>query len=334
MKNGYILIDKDTNWTSQDVLSKIKKIIYDKQGGKKEKLTVGHIGTLDPLATGILFILFGKATKLSKYLISHNKEYIAEVQFGILTDTLDITGNIVDEDKNFVLEKYKEDEIKKILNTFIGKNVQEPPIYSALKYNGEKLYNLARNNYLSEDEIKKVLEKKRREINIYEINIINIDYEKNSISFKVKCSSGTYIRSLALDIAKKLNTIGIIKNLRRTKLGNEDVTKAIKIDKLEKNILDSSEYYNEINSIEKLDFGTKDIYITEEEYVKLKHGYKLIRKAEEICYNHNLSNNIFKIYMPKENNKKRYMGILEINKILNNSNIELKKMYLETYNGE
>ena len=187
---------------------------------------MGHIGTLDPNATGLLPILIGKGTKLSQYLINHDKEYEVELKLGIKTDTADEEGNVVEEKEvgSNVLEK---ERVQTVLNGFIGKQKQIPPMYSAIKVKGKKLYEYARKN------IKVTVEP--RNIEIYEIVLLDIDTTEKVIKFSVKCSKGTYIRSLCEDIAKALGTIGYMKELNRTKVGIFNIENSISIDELEKN---------------------------------------------------------------------------------------------------
>ncbi len=190
MKNGVIVIDKPSGITSFDVVSKVKKII----GVKK----AGHIGTLDPLATGVFPVLLGEATKVSKYLIEHNKTYIAKLKLGEKRETGDLEGKVIlTSDKKINNKK----EVEQVLKSFLGKQIQIPPKYSAIKVNGKKLYEYAR--------VKKEIEIPKREIEIYEINLISFDIQNQVIEFKVSCSKGTYIRTLCEDIAEKLGTVRI-----------------------------------------------------------------------------------------------------------------------------
>lgn len=197
--DGIIVVNKPSGCTSHDIVSKIRKSLKLKK--------VGHTGTLDPLATGVLPILLGNATKLSKYLINHDKEYIATIKLGVKTDTGDIEGSIIDEQK---VPLFTEEQIIEALNSFVGKQKQMPPMYSAIKVNGKKLYEYARNG--------EKIEVASRDIEIY--NISFLQYIDNKIKFKVSCSKGTYIRSLCEDIAQKLNTVGTMENLERTQVRN------------------------------------------------------------------------------------------------------------------
>ena len=195
--NCILVINKEKNITSRDVVNIISKKFNTKK--------VGHSGTLDPIATGVLVIAINKYTKLINILTSSYKEYIATLKLGIQTDTLDITGNIINK-KDFNVD---EDTIKKVLNSFLGKSLQEVPKYSAVKIKGKKLYEYARNNI--------EVELPKREIDITNIELL--DYKDNKITFKTTVSKGTYIRSLINDICTKLNTIGTMSKLIRTKQG-------------------------------------------------------------------------------------------------------------------
>lgn len=201
--DGLIIINKEKGYTSRDVVNVISKTL----GIKK----VGHTGTLDPMAEGVLVICVGRATKLVDMITSYDKEYEAEIKLGIKTDTLDLEGKIIEEENINV----SVDEIKAVINSFPKQYLQEVPIYSAVKIKGKKLYEYAR-------EEKEVILPKR-EVNIEELQLIDdVKYEESKTIFKIrtKVSKGTYIRSLINDIASKLNTIGTMTKLVRTKQGN------------------------------------------------------------------------------------------------------------------
>ncbi len=222
---GILIINKPQGFTSQDVVSKIKKILNVKKAG--------HTGTLDPMATGVLPILIGNYTKLSKYLIEHDKTYIAKIKLGEKKNTGDSEGKIVktvEVKKNILSEK----NVLNVLNQFLGEQEQIPPIYSAIKVNGKKLYEYAR----SREEV----EIPKRRIKIYSIKLLNIDKENLEIDFEVSCSKGTYIRVLCENIAEKLETVGFMKSLIRTKVDNFKLEDAITLEELEKedaNLLES-----------------------------------------------------------------------------------------------
>ena len=211
--DGIIVINKEKEYTSHDVVAKLKK--------KLNISKVGHTGTLDPNATGVLPILIGKGTKFSKYLINHDKIYEVELELGKKPDTADIEGKVIEE-KN-VDEKYIKENLLQVLESFVGKQEQIPPMYSAIKKNGKKLYEYARAGEKVEIE--------PRKIEIYKIDLNK--YDKNIISFVVSCSKGTYIRSLCEDIAGKLNTVGYMKNLKRLQVGKFNIKDAVYIDDID-----------------------------------------------------------------------------------------------------
>ena len=209
--NGVIIVDKPSGVTSRDVVN----VICKKFNTKK----VGHTGTLDPIATGVLAICIGKATKLVEVLTSNDKEYIATVKLGILTDTLDTDGKVLKKQETFV----DKNELLNILNSFVGTYNQSVPIYSAVNINGKKLYEYAREGI----EVK--LPKRMVEIK----NIELLEFSNDSYKFKVNVSKGTYIRSLIKDINDKLGVIGVMSNLKRTKQGKFDIKDAFSLENIQ-----------------------------------------------------------------------------------------------------
>ena len=200
--DGIIVVNKEKGYTSRDMVNKVGKIL----GTKK----IGHTGTLDPMATGVLVMCVGKCTSLVDVITSDYKEYVAGVRLGIMTDTLDTTGEII----NSVSVSFSKDEIVNVLNSMIGEYYQEVPKYSAVKINGKKLYEYAREGI--------DIELPKRLVNIKNIELISdIDCHNGVVDFSIKClvSKGTYIRSLIRDIAFRLNTIGVMSSLIRTKQG-------------------------------------------------------------------------------------------------------------------
>ena len=241
--NGIIIIYKPKGWTSHDIVAKVKNLTQEK---------VGHTGTLDPLATGVLPLLIGKGTLCSKYLINHDKKYKVTLKLGKKTSTGDEEGEIIEE-RNVSEQILEQSNIEEVLKKIIGEQEQIPPIYSAIKVKGKKLYEYARNN----QEVKI----EPRKITIYEINLLKIDKDNNEIQFKVKCSKGTYIRSLCEDIAKALGTVGYMKELERTEIGDFKLEQSISIDdlisisesdknKIEEKIIGIEELFNNLENIE------------------------------------------------------------------------------------
>lgn len=229
--NGIIVVNKEEGFTSRDMVNKVGKIL----GTKK----IGHTGTLDPMATGVLVMCVGKCTSLVDMITSDYKEYVAGVRLGILTDTLDITGNVIE--KGSV--DFSRDEIIGALNSMIGEYYQEVPIYSAVKIDGKKLYEYAREGI--------PVELPKRLANIKEIELVSdIDYHDGFIDFRIRClvSKGTYIRSLIRDIASKLGSIGVMSSLVRTRQGDFSITDAYSISDIENgnyNLIDVGTYFKD-----------------------------------------------------------------------------------------
>ena len=215
---GILIINKPEGYTSQDVVSKVKKILNIKKAG--------HTGTLDPMATGVLPVLLGEYTKLAKYLIEHDKTYIAKLKLGIKTATGDIEGDVLKQEDfdRAILDK---ENVESVLKSFLGKQKQIPPMYSAIKVDGKKLYEYARQGIEVEVE--------PRDITIYDIELLGYNKEIKEIEFKVSCSKGTYIRVLCEDIAVKLNTVGYMSSLNRTVVDKFTIENAITFEELEAN---------------------------------------------------------------------------------------------------
>ena len=268
--NGILLINKPINYTSRDVVNKLTKILKTKK--------IGHTGTLDPIATGVLVVCVGNTTKLCELLTSEYKEYIATIQLGIKTDTLDITGKVIEKKVYNVTEE----QIVNVLNSFLGNSIQTTPIYSAVKVNGKKLYEYARAGI--------EVELPKRNINITNIELIS--YKDDEITFKTTVSKGTYIRALIDDICTKLNTVGTMSSLIRTKQGQFTLEQTYTLDDIE-----NGNY--ELISIEKALSEIETITIDEELYNKVKNG-SIIPKTFKNAYASLLYNNkivaIYKTY--------------------------------------
>lgn len=276
--DGIIIINKEKEFTSNDVVQIVKHTLNEK---------VGHTGTLDPNATGVLPILIGKGTKISKYLINHDKIYEAVLQLGMKTETGDGEGSILEkiEVSNDTME---EENVNKVLSSFIGKQSQTPPMYSAIKVDGRKLYDYAREG--------KKVEIPIRNIEIYNMNLIEISLIEKQIKFRVECSKGTYIRTLCEDIAERLGTIGFMKELNRIQVGEFNIEQSVKINELKENKNNMEYLRNHIISIEKLFEGKEIIKLQEKELEKFLNGVKIgIDKKD----------GIYKIYDDKE----KFIGI-------------------------
>ena len=213
--DGILIINKPCGYTSQDVVSKVKRILNVKKAG--------HTGTLDPLATGVLPVLVGNYTKLSKYLIEHDKIYRAKIKFGEKRETGDLEGKVIETSEVQVNDTKK---IKLVLNSMLGKQIQGPPMYSAIKINGKKLYEYARAG--------EKVEVPAREIEIYKLDFVNFNEEDQVLAIEVSCSKGTYIRTLCEDIALKLGTVGFMLELERIRVDRFTIEEALTFEELEK----------------------------------------------------------------------------------------------------
>ncbi len=212
MHDGVININKPKGCTSYDIVHRIKKITNKK---------VGHTGTLDPMATGVLPICIGKASKISQYIVAQTKRYTATMILGVRTDTLDITGKVLSETNFF----YYEEKVLNALKKFCGEYYQLPPMFSAIKKNGQKLYKLARQGI--------TIEREKRLVNIYELNFVNY-MPPNKVSIDVKCSKGTYIRSLCDDIGNEIGCGACLSELTRTECGDFFIENSITVDEFDK----------------------------------------------------------------------------------------------------
>ena len=275
--DGIIIINKEKNWTSNDIVQKLKGILHEK---------TGHTGTLDPLATGVLPILVGKGTSLSKYLINHDKEYIATIKLGEKTSTGDQEGKIIE--KKSVTEKMLDDDnIKQVLKRFLGKQSQIPPMYSAIKVNGKKLYEYARSG--------KTVEVKARNIEIFDINLISVSKDIKEIMFKVWCSKGTYIRSLCEDIAEKLGTVGFMSSLNRTRVGNFSIEQAVRIsDVVDGGVLNENHAFRDsFISVEDFLMDKNEIVLDNVKIRKFLNGVKVFCDKSDGIYRVYSENKVF-----------------------------------------
>ena len=211
MIDGVVLVNKPIGITSFAAVKKVSKQLHAKK--------VGHCGTLDPFASGLLIVTINNATKIARFIESQNKEYIATLVLGIRTDSGDNTGKVI---KRLKPPKFEVLQLNDVIKSFIGKQTQIPPMHSAIKVNGQKLYELARKG--------KTIDRQPRPIEIYDIKLLK--YRGNTLTFKVNCTKGTYIRTLAEDLATRLGCVGHLKNLERTAIGDFLLADAKNIDKL------------------------------------------------------------------------------------------------------
>lgn len=279
--NGIILVNKPYGYTSRDVVN----ILCKKFKTKK----IGHTGTLDPIATGVLILCIGSATKLVEALTSDDKEYVATVELGTLTDTLDNTGNVIKEEKTNV----NVNQIKKALEKMQGVYEQEVPIYSAVKINGKKLYEYAREGIN--------VDLPKRMVNIKSLELINnIKYENNKTTFQIRChvSKGTYIRSLVNDIAHELGTVGTMTSLNRVKQGIFNISDSYTLEDIE------NDNYKLLSIKEALS-NVKQVIVSGEELFKIKNGTRLenIYHSDKVLFLDEFNNEIA-LYKTLDNDDK------------------------------
>lgn len=281
--NGIINVNKPKGITSFDVIRKLRKILSMRK--------IGHTGTLDPLATGVLLICVGKATKLAQDIEAYEKEYIAEFELGYKTDTYDIEGKIIDEVENFSIS---EEKLQEVISMFIGDIIQVPPMYSAIKINGKKLYELARKG--------ETIEREGRKISIKSIELLEFDGKK--VKIKCQVSKGTYIRSLIYDIGEELKTFATMTSLIRTQVGAENIENSFTIEDIEALKNDGKDDF--ITSIEdyflyeKIDIeGTKN-------HTLFTNGNTLVFNKEDGLYRVYFENKFLGLASVKNNRLKGY----------------------------
>ncbi len=227
MINGIVNVYKEKGYTSFDVVAKMRGIFHQKK--------IGHTGTLDPDAEGVLPVCLGKATKVCDLLTDKDKEYKAVLLLGQATDTQDISGEVI----NSAPVNVTEDEVTAVINSFVGRQMQVPPMYSALKVNGQKLCDLARQGVM--------VERKAREINIFSIEIEDISLPE--VTMSVHCSKGTYIRTLCNDIGEKLGCYGCMKSLLRTRVAGFKLADACRLSELEEMLKTGQDFVIPIDSV-------------------------------------------------------------------------------------
>lgn len=257
--NGIILVDKPKDWTSHDVIAKLRGILSERR--------IGHSGTLDPMATGLLTVFVGRATRAVEFAESHDKEYIASVRFGLSTDTQDITGTVLQK-TDIIPQK---SEIIAVLSDFRGEIFQTPPMYSALKVGGKKLYELARDG--------KEIERKSRKVQIKELEFLGVD-ENGDYSFRVACTKGTYIRTLFNDIGDKLGCGATLTALRRTRAGEFSVENAHSLEEII-SLKNSGETESFLLSVESLFGSYPDLTIGAEQRKKCLCGASFPIEAKD-----------------------------------------------------
>ena len=310
--DGIVLLNKSKGISSFKAINKLKWII------KSNK--VGHAGTLDPIAEGLLIVMINNATKFSDNLMKRNKEYFVELELGYETATYDTEGEITEKYEGEI--NISDERIFEVINSFTGEIMQIPPMYSAIKINGEKLYELARKGI--------EVERQARKIKIYSIREINI--EQNKISFYAEVSSGTYIRSLVRDIGRKLGVYATMTRLVRTKIDKYSINESVSLEEIEKKLNNQKEIFEddsdnennvdrngEIEEVIKFKnieciFNYEKITLSEEKYKKLKNGMTVLvgfKKFKDIYAV--AENKLYCVYVKNEiSGKKEFKGIVKV----------------------
>ncbi|WP_300355926.1 tRNA pseudouridine(55) synthase TruB [Fusobacterium sp.] len=281
--DGIINVNKPKGITSFDVIRKLRKILSMRK--------IGHTGTLDPLAEGVLLVCVGKATKLAQDIEAHSKEYIAGFELGYKTDTYDIEGVTVDKKENFSVTL---EELSEVIKKFIGNIKQVPPMYSAIKINGQKLYDLARKG--------EVVEREARDIFIESIEVLEFDGKKGIL--KCKVSKGTYIRSLIYDIGEELNTFAVMTSLVRTQVGEENICKSFSLEDIEN--LKQKDDLSFITSIEDYFVCPKINISGEKNHTLFLNGNTLIFDGNDGMYKVYYENKFLGLATLKNNRLKGY----------------------------
>jgi len=292
--NGIVLLDKDIGLSSNAALQKVKRLFFAKKAG--------HTGALDPLASGILPICLGQATKIAGFLLDDNKRYFVRGQFGQITDTGDAEGKII---KNQSFEHLTDEEVRTAVNHFVGGIEQVPPMYSALKKDGQPLYKLARQGI--------EVDRPSRPVTIHHIDYLN--YEQGVVSLEVSCSKGTYIRTLIEDIGNKLGCGAHVIELQRTGFAHIDITQTIKFSDLES--LATDDY----QMLDKKIFATQDMlpnfdsaYLDERQTIDIKYGRSIVFDVPH-------SFEIIKLF----DNQKQFLGVGELDE---DGSIKPKRLFI------
>ena len=273
MLNGILVIDKDKGMTSADVVYHLRRVLNIRK--------IGHAGTLDPEVTGVLPIAIGQATKLIEMMHTRPKEYIGTGLFGYSTDSYDATGTVLKEKK--LIQPFSDAEIQENMNKFVGEIVQVPPIYSAVKVNGKHLYEYAREG------IEVERPQRRVEVKQYDLTkepVFDINTGQESFDFKIKCSKGTYVRSLVNDLGEKLDCPATMTYLRRTASSGFDITQAVKLKEIEENPEKATELIQPIDAFFK---EYTQVDLTEEKWLKVKNGagISLETNAKKVALRYN-----------------------------------------------
>ncbi len=285
---GVVFLDKPQGMTSFVAANRVKRVL----GAKKS----GHTGTLDPMATGVLVVMLGGATRFIDFLHTHDKAYEATVRLGVTTDTLDIEGTVLSEQK----AAFTTAEFEAAMLSFLGEIDQVPPMYSAIKKDGKKLYELAREGI--------EIERESRRVNIYSLELTGADEAKQEFSFRVSCSAGTYVRSLSSDIGEKLGCGAVLTSLRRVEAHGIDISQCKTLDEISE---------ADVVALDKL-LEYPSVTVTAAQAQRFSNGGALDR-----CRIHSpLEDGICKVYSPEN----KFLGLGEAD----SQQLKIKRIYSET----
>ncbi len=296
--SGVIILNKPTDFTSFDCVAVLRKILKEKK--------IGHTGTLDPMATGVLPMLIGKATKTADFLVDTDKEYEAEFEFGILTDTLDISGEVKKTDDVFVSAK----DLEEKLQGFRGDIMQVPPMYSAVSVNGQRLYKLARQGI----EIKR----EERPVSISKLELLSYDESSRKGKLLIRCSKGTYIRTLIDDIAKTLGTNGVMTALVRTAACGFSIDNSLTFDEI-RELCKQGAIDEHIKSIDSLFVNNQKITVSPKQEVRFLNGGALDLKRLSLKKSHYETKEPIKVY------GEEFLGLAKIN--LEDNELKILKIF-------
>lgn len=295
---GFVCFDKGENITSFFAVKRMSRLMGEKKAG--------HTGTLDPMATGVMTVALGGATRFIELIPSHEKSYTAVIKFGIETDTLDITGNVLSESDR----KVSKEEFEKVLPEFTGDIMQVPPMYSALKKDGVRLYDLARQGI--------EVEREERKVTIKKLELISCNEEENEFEIHVFCSNGTYIRSLCADIGAKLGVPCTLKKLRRTMANNIDISRCLTFEEIEK-ICEEGRQSEIILPVDEMLSVYEKVKVSVKQAVRFSNGGEL--DAGRIRFQ--FDEGFYRVYSPDD----RFLGIGEY--IKEENLLKVKRVYNE-----
>lgn len=294
---GFIVLDKPKNITSFGAVARVRRITGEKKAG--------HTGTLDPMATGVLPVMLGGATRFAELLPCHDKGYRAEVRLGITTDTRDITGNVLTENKSSVTAE----DLQTVLKRFTGTTEQTPPMFSALSKDGVRLYELARKGI--------EVEREKRQINIYSLELIDFDEKNQTFTLDVFCSAGTYVRSLAADIGEALGCGAVLAALHRTRANGFRQEESISLERLEE-LVRTDCLYEHLIPVEKVLVGYPAVFVTPAQAIRFKNGGALDRERIKVPDSYGF----FRVYSPDNT----FLGVGELRE--DAEEMTVKRVYL------